>query len=283
MDELLRARLRIGEGAKLRLKALRLLMTLIDSGNRTFTGQSFFALRETEETLIALDGRIGADLVHALLRMNGGTHIRAHGLENIPTHGRVIIGATHNVGTFDFIAHAGALLPHRPDLRVVANRESERFLGPGLLIPVDLNRDNNALSARTTRANMKKHLQNEGALLIFGSGRVPDMVDGRLVEPPWRMGATRMSHDCRSPVVPASANLTNSRHYYRTRRLARLLSGGNDAIGREVASLRYVSELLSKLGGSYEVHYGPPLPPGTPPEQIKARAEALVKGLYRTD
>ena len=60
MDELLRARLRIGEGAKLRLKALRLLMTLIDSGNRTFTGQSFFALRETEETLIALDGRIGA-------------------------------------------------------------------------------------------------------------------------------------------------------------------------------------------------------------------------------
>ncbi len=283
MDELLRARLRIGEGAQLRLKALRLLMTLIDSGNRTFTGQPFFALREAEETLIALDGRIGADLVRALLAMNGGTHITAHGLENIPAQGRVIIGATHNVGTFDFIAHAGALLPHRPDLRVVANREAERFLGPGLLIPVDLDRDNNALSARTTRAEMKAHLQNEGALLIFGSGRVPDMVDGRLVEPPWRMGATRMSNDCRATVVPASANLTNSRHYYRTRRLARLLSGGNDAVGREVASLRYVSELLSKLGGNYDVHYGPPLPPGTPPEQIKAHAEGLVDGLYRTD
>lgn len=283
MDDLLRARLRIGKGADLRLKALRLLMTLVDFGNRTLTGQSFFALRETEETLIALDGRTGTDLVSALLAMNGGTDITPQGLGNIPSQGRVIIGATHNVGTFDFIAHAGALLPHRPDLRVVANREAERFLGPDLLIPVDLDRDNNALSARSTRAEMKAHLQNEGALLIFGSGRVPDMVDGRLVEPPWRMGATRMSHECRAPVVPASANLTNSRHYYRTRRLARLLSGGNDAMGREVASLRYVSELLSKLGGSYEVHYGPPLPPGMPPEQIKAHAEGLVDGLYRTD
>ncbi|SFL95058.1 hypothetical protein [Shimia aestuarii] len=280
MDELLRTRLRLSQGANLRIKALRVLMSVVDIGNRAFTGQAFFALRETEQTLIALDGRVGTDLVWALLEMKGGTTIRAHGLHHVPRTGRVVIGATHPVGTFDFIAHAGALLKHRPDLKVVANREAERFLGPDLLIPVDLDRNNNALSARTTRAAMKAHVENEGALLIFGSGRVPDMRDGLLVEPAWRMGVTRMSQDTGAPIIPASADLRNSRHYYRTRRLGRVLSGGNDAFGREVASLRYVSELLSKLGGAYSVHYGAPLAPGTAPETIKATAEGLVPGLY---
>ena len=126
MDELLRARLRIPEGADLRLKMLRLGMHSVDVFSRTLTGQAFFALRETEQGLIDLDGRTGPDLVNAMLAMNGGTQITPHGLENIPKHGPVIIGATHPIGTFDFIAHAGALQACRPDLKVVANREAAR-------------------------------------------------------------------------------------------------------------------------------------------------------------
>jgi hypothetical protein len=75
--------------------------------------------------------------------------------------------------------------------------------------------------------------------------------------------------------------MRNSRHYYRTRRLAELVSGGNETFGRTVASLRYVSELLAKLGGSYDVHYGPVQPAGTAPETLQALAEGLVPGLYR--
>ncbi|OZO45478.1 hypothetical protein CGU37_29280 [Pseudomonas fluorescens] len=62
--------------------------------------------------------------------------------------------------------------------------------------------------------------------------------------------------------------------------MVRLLSGGNDDFGRTVASLRYVSELLAKLGGRYDVHYGPVQPPGTPPAALKGLAEGLVPGLY---
>jgi len=281
MDELLRARLRIAEGADLRLKALRLGMHATDLFNRIVTGQAFFALRETEQVLIDLDGRTGADLVRALLARNGGTRITAHGLENIPHHGPVVIGATHPVGTFDFIAHAGALLDHRPDLKVVANREAERFLGSERIIAVDLDQKDKVLSARQTLAGMQAHLQDGGALLVFGSGRVSDMADGLLYEPPWRSGITRMSAFSQAPIVPASAELRNSRHYYRTRKLARILSGGNEAFGRTVASLRYVSELLAKLGGSYDVYYGPVQPPGTSPEELKSLAEGLIPGLYR--
>ncbi|QGX97495.1 hypothetical protein EI983_04065 [Roseovarius faecimaris] len=281
MDELLRARLRIPEGSDIRLKLLRWTMQAVDALNRGLTGQAFFALRETRDILLELDGRTGPDLIEALLRMNGGTTITAHGLEHIPGRGAVVIGSTHPIGTFDFIAHAGALLDHRPDLKVVAGRETERFLGPERIIAVDFNRQEKVMTARQTIDGMQAHLETGGALLVFGSGKVPRMDRGLLVEPPWRTGVTRVSAACNAPIVPASADMRNSRHYYRTRRLMGLLSGGNDEFGRKVASLRYVSELIAKLGGSYAVHYGPAQPPGTAPERLKELSEGLVPGLYR--
>ncbi|WP_170464454.1 1-acyl-sn-glycerol-3-phosphate acyltransferase [Ruegeria arenilitoris] len=282
LDELLRARLRIPIGADLRLKTLCQLMKGVDLISRTVTGQAFFALNETEQILLELGERTGHDLVRAVLAMNGGTVVKAHGLENIPANGSVIIGSTHPIGTFDFLAHAGALLDHRSDLKVVAGREAERFLGRDLIVPVDLDRQDKVLTARQTRAGMLAHLKEEGALLVFGSGRVPALRDGRLVEPPWRTGVTRVSAESGAPIVPASANMRNSRHYYRTRRLAALLSGGNDEVGRRVASLRYVSELIAKLGGTYDVHYGPIQPAGTAPDLLKELAEGLVPGLYKS-
>lgn len=281
LDDLLRARLRIPEGSNLRLKALRWVMEAVDAGNRLTTGHAFFALRETRQMLLTLDGRTGVDLVNALLDMKGGTTITARGLAHVPASGPVVIGSAHPIGTFDFIAHAGALLDHRPDLKVVAGRESERFLGTELLIPVDLDKKDRVLTARHTLNGMRDHLNAGGALVVFGSGRVPRMEDGLLVEPPWRSGITRMSAECDAPIVPASLDMRNSRHYYRTRRLAALLSGGNDEFGRRVASLRYASELFSMLGGRYDVHYGPIQPSGTAPEVLQELAETLVPGLYR--
>ncbi|WP_282168646.1 1-acyl-sn-glycerol-3-phosphate acyltransferase [Ruegeria atlantica] len=282
LDELLRARLRIPVGADLRLRALCQLMKGVDWISRTTTGQAFFALNETERILLELDERTGHDLVRAVLAMNGGTVVKAHGLENIPASGPVIIGSTHPIGTFDFLAHAGALLDHRSDLKVVAGREAERFLGRDLIVPVDLDRQDKVLTARQTRAGMLAHLEQEGALLVFGSGRVPTLKDGLLIEPPWRTGVTRVSAESGAPIVPASANMRNSRHYYRTRRLAALLGGGNDEFGRRVASLRYVSELISKLGGTYNVYYGPIQPAGTAPDLLKELSEGLVPGLYKS-
>ncbi|MDG1738733.1 MAG: hypothetical protein P8H92_12335 [Paracoccaceae bacterium] len=280
MDELLRARLRIPQGARLRLKALRMAMQSIDLFSRGISGQAFFALRETEEALIELNGRTGPDLIWALMARNGGTKIRPIGLQNVPLNGPVLIGSTHPIGTFDFLAHAAALLEHRPDLKVVANREAQRFLGVDRIIPVDLDRKDTVLTARQTRLGMLEHLGQGGALLVFGSGKVPDIQNGRLTEPEWRTGITRMSKAANAPIVPASPDMRNSRHYYRTRKVARLLSGGNEYIGREVASLRYVSELLAKLGGSYDVHYGRLQPPGTHADDLKRLAEGLVPGLY---
>ncbi len=279
MDELLRARLRVTEGAEFRLAALRIAMTSVDAISRILTGQAFFALREARKLLIELDGRTGPDLIDALLNYGTGTTITAHGKDNIPPSGPVVIGSTHPIGTFDFIAHAGALLEYRPDLKVVANREAERFLGPDRIVAVDLDRKDKVLTARLTREGMQAHLEDDGALLVFGSGRVPGMINGRLVEPPWRKGITRISAATGARIVPASTDMRNSNYYYTTRRWAGRLSGSDD-FGRAVASLRYASELIDKLGGKYDVHYGPIQPPGTAPERLQQLAESLVPGLY---
>ena len=280
IDDLLRARLRLSDGANLRIKGLRIALKTVDWFSRGLSGQTFFAINETENALCDLDGRIGPDLIWTLLARNGGTKVDAIGLDNVPATGPVLIGSTHPVGTFDFLVHAACLLNHRPDLKVVANREAERFLGADRIIPVDLDRSDTVLSARQTRAGMLAHLTTGGALLVFGSGKVPDMKDGYLSEPEWRTGITRMSAAANAPIVPASPNMQNSKHYYRTRKLAQFISGGNEYIGREVASLRYVSELFAKLGGHFEVHYGPSQKPGTQASDLKQLAEGLVPNLY---
>lgn len=282
MEVLLRARLRIPTGADLRIKSLLAVLEAIDGVSRLTTGRAFFAIRESRKMLVTLDGKTGIDLVRALLWMEGGTKVTARGLEHVPETGPVVIGATHPIGTFDFIAHAAALLDHRPDIKVVAGRESERFLGSDLMIPVDLDRKDKVLTARNTLKGMREHLHTGGALIVFGSGRVPKMERGLLVEPPWRTGITRISAECGAPIVPASTAMRNSMHYYRTRQIAALLAGGNDDFGRRVASLRYPSELFAKLGGTYDVHYGPVQESGTEPQKLKSLAESLVPGLYAT-
>lgn len=282
LDEILRVRLRLSANAGFRVAMLRRLMQAIDWPSRLIAGQPFFAVRESIEILTYLGERTDRDLIKALLALNGGTKIAPHGIENIPKSGPVVIGSTHPVGTFDFISHAAALMDHRPDMKVVANREAARFLGADRIIAVDFDRSDKVLTARQTREGMQAHLEASGALLVFGSGKVPDMVNGRLVEPPWRQGVTRMSLAANAPIVPASPDMKNTPYYYAVRKWARILSGNNAYIGREVASLRYVSELLAKFGGRFNVHYGQLQPPGTSAERLKELAEGLVPGLYET-
>ncbi len=276
----LRTRLHLPQDARLRLALLRMGLSGVDGLSRLVTGKPFFALRETETLLRQLDGKHGLALVKALLGKNGGTGITAHGIENIPKTGPVIIASTHPTGMFDYLAHAAVLLDQRPDLRVVANRETELFLGADLIVGVKIDKQNRALSARKSHAEMNTHLQNGGALLIFGSGRVPYLRAGQLVEPGWRRGASRISETTQAPIIPACPNARNSPYYYRIRAMARKLKHGDDNFGAMIGSLRYAAELLEKLGRHYEVHYGQPLPPGSPPAMLKSKAEALVPGLY---
>jgi hypothetical protein len=264
------------------LKLIRGLIHSSDAVSRTLFGHPFLALRESESFLREMGGLKGADLIETLMAQEGGTTIRTHGLKHVPDTGPVIIASTHPTGMFDFAAHASALLDKRPDMKVVANREAEKFIGSDIVVPVTIDKNNRAVSAGKTHQAMQTHLKGGGALLIFGSGRVPDFSQGHLIEPAWRRGATHISKLCQAPIVAAALNARNSNAYYRTRAFARFISGGNDHFGAMIASLRYSAELLEKLGGKYDVLYSPELPPGTDPATLKQTAEGLVPGLYQS-
>lgn len=279
-DSVLRARLHLAPDSTVRLALVRLALNAMDWSSRATVGKPFFALKESEALLGRLTGLSSDDLLRDVLALNGGTRIEPHGLEHVPTSGPAIIASTHPTGMFDFVLHAGALARVRPDLKVVANQEAARFLGPDKIVPVRIDKNNRAQSSVRTIEGMQRHLLDGGALLIFGSGRVPDCRDGKLVEPPWRSGTSRISQLCKAPIVPAAVNARNSRFYYRIRSFGRFVSGGDDNFGAMVGSLRYSAELLEKLGGQYDVHYGPRLAPGTKPDSLKEAAESLVPGLY---
>ena len=279
LDRAMKERLHLQGDNPFIIKFIRGLIHTSDALSRTLFGRPFLALRESEACLEQLDGLKGQALIEALLKLNGGTTINPQGLQHIPQTGPVIIASTHPTGMFDFIAHA-PLFKKRPDLKVVANREAEKFLGPDSIIPVTISKQNRAMSGSQTRQEMLEHLQSDGALLIFGSGRVPDCHKGKLVEPPWRSGASQASEAGHAPIIPAALNAMNSSTYYRTRAFARLVSGRNDHFGAMIASLRYFAEVLEKLGGQHDVMYGPLLPPGTDPITLKQSAETLVPNLY---
>ena len=280
LDAILRERLHLKGRGRVALATIRGALAAGDGLSRLFTGQPFFALHQSEELLGEIAGLQGMPLLDKMMSLNGGTQFRAQGLDAVPAKGPVLIAATHPTGLFEFCAHMQILRRKRPDLRVVANAETERFLGADMIIPVKISKENRAQSAHSTRRAIVEHLDAQGAVLIFGSGRVADQKDGLLVEPPWRGGPTELSRAANAPVVPAALNVRNSSAYYRTRATARFLSGGNAHFGAMIGSLRYFQEFLSKLGGNYDVAYGAVQPPGTPRETLKAAAEGLFPGLY---
>ncbi|MBR9841617.1 MAG: hypothetical protein GYB25_00530 [Rhodobacteraceae bacterium] len=279
LDQTLTERLFLPEDATVRLRLMRGLIHMVDGTSRTLFRKPFFGLRECEALWKELDMATDMDLVAALLALKGGTALEAHGIDHIPETGPALIASTHPTGPFDFVAHAGALIKRRPDLKVVANNDARTFLGADRIVSVRVNRHNRALSARRTVTAMETHLRDGGALLIFGSGRVPRRAGSGLIEPHWRSGATRVSKTCNIPIIPASIDVRNSRYYYRLRHLAWRLSG-SDNFAVTVGSLRYLIEMLDQLGGRYDLHYGAPLAAGTAPELIQKQAESLVPGLY---
>lgn len=280
LDRAIKERLHLRGENPITLKLVRALIQSADAASRALFGHPYVALREIEALLAQLDGLTGYELITALLEQNGGTVITPHGLEHIPLCGPVVIASTHPTGVFDVVTHTAVLLEKRPDLKVVANRDAEEFLGPDVVVPVTIDKQTRATSGSHTHRAMQRHLLAGGALLIFGSGRVPDRRRGLLVEPQWRRGATRVSKAGRSPIVPAAVDAQNSDAYYRLRAAARIISAGNDRFGAMIGSLRYPAELLLKLGGRYDVHYGPQIAPHTAPEMIQQAAESLTPDLY---
>ena len=281
MNPVSRARLGLTEDAQFRLRVARGTLKTLDVISKTTMGRPFFGLRDSEALMEEIEGLSGPALVEALLHKRGKTRLEAIGQHHVPKEGPAIIAATHPTGMFDYVAHAGALLEHRQDLKVVATAEAKQFLTDDTVVPVEVDKTYRAISSRATVKAMESHLRDGGALLVFGSGRVSHKTGHHLVEPDWRAGPTHVSQTCNAPLIPAALNARNTNYYYNLRGLAQRLSG-DEHVGALFGSVRHIAEFMEKLGGRYSIVYGPAMSPGTAPEVLKSTAEGLIPDMYKT-
>jgi len=136
-------------------------------------------------------------------------------LEAIPAKGPLVIVANHPLGGLEGLLLARALLPVRPDLKILTNRLLLRFPEfQDLFIGLDiLGKD------RRNRAALRSadhHLAQGGALLIFPAGTVghwharTDTIEDR----PWHPTAARLALRHRAHCLPVHVEGRNARSFY---------------------------------------------------------------------
>jgi len=142
--------------------------------------------------------------------------------ERIPPRGRVVIVANHPIGSLDGLALLKLVGEVRRDVKAVAN-DLLLTLEPmqNLLLPVD------AFNGKTGKENLRaieKHLENDGAIIIFPAGEVSRFSPGGIKDGQWRGGFLRFANKTKSPVLPIHIDAKNSIFFYTLSLLARPLS-----------------------------------------------------------
>ena len=135
---------------------------------------------------------IGVDFVDkALEYFDFDYSVKAWERERIPVSGRVVIVANHPIGSLDGLALLKLISDVRPDVKVVANEllYSLKPLRP-LLLPVD---NMNGNTPKQNLKNIERHLEGDGALIIFPAGEVSRLRATGVKDSRWRTGFLRFA------------------------------------------------------------------------------------------
>ncbi|MEE4662041.1 MAG: lysophospholipid acyltransferase family protein [Halieaceae bacterium] len=190
----------------------------------------------------------GFDFVEAALRFFDFTlRLREDERKRIPATGRVVIVANHPIGSLDGLALLHLVREVRPDVKVVAN-DMLAVLDPlkPVLLPV------NNMGGRTPRENLrniKQHLRDDGALIIFPAGEVSRFGPKGVKDGRWQPGFIKMARSTGAPVLPIFVAGRNSLFFYSISFLARPLS-----------TLWLVREMFKQSHNTVDARVGNPIP-----------------------
>jgi putative hemolysin len=152
-----------------------------------------------------------------------GYAISALDKERIPVSGRVVIIANHPIGSLDGLALLKLVSEVRCDVKVVAN-ELLYAIKPlrSLLLLVD-----NMSGKRNRKENLQaihRHLNAEGAVIIFPAGEVSRFSPSGVRDGRWRNGFIKFASKAGAPILPVHINARNSVFFYALSILAKPLS-----------------------------------------------------------
>jgi len=181
--------------------------------------------------------------------------INIQNMERIPAKGRAVVIANHPTGLADGAAVWDALMRVRRDVMFFANADAIRLV-PGFtdtIIPVEWVLDKR--SPAKTRATLKlagQAFAEEKCIVIFPSGKLAKMIDGKLIEQEWFSTAVGLARKKKAPIVPLNVTARNSRLYYLFSRL-----------NGELRDITLFKELVNKRGGRFDMTVGPLIAPET--------------------
>lgn len=178
--------------------------------------------------------------------------VTATGLEKVPRAGRAVIVANHPTGLADGSIALAALNPIRTDIEIMANADACR-INPKfaeVIIPVEWVQDKRTIAkTKETLRRAGETFSNERLLMIFPSGALAQMRDGKLTDEPWLPTAVTLARKNRAPITPLHINGRNSALYYRFCNL-----------NRELRDITLFHELLNKQGDKFHLTFGPQIP-----------------------
>jgi putative hemolysin len=182
-----------------------------------------------------------------------GLDVSARGLANIPRSGRSVIVSNHPTGLADGSIALAALMPIRQDIEILANADACRvnLRFADIIIPVEWVRDKRTIAkTKETVRRTTAAFKAERLVIIFPSGALAAMVDGKLVDKPWFPTAVTLARKNNAPVIPLHIEARNSWLYYRL-----------DGLSRELKDITLFHELLNKQGKKSNLTFGKPIPP----------------------
>ena len=218
---------------------------------------------KTADKLIQLSGEDSFDFLAAELDFA----LQVNNLEHVPESGRCVIVANHPTGLADGAAVWKALRARRKDIIFFANADAMR-INPRfgeVTIPVEW-----VLEKRTpakTRETLKlagEAFTQEMCVVIFPSGKLAKMVNGKFTEQEWFPTAISLARKKNAPIIPLHVDARNSSLFY----FVSKFSG-------ELRDITLFRELLNKKGSHFGMHFGPSLIP----EKLTGDANEITERL----
>lgn len=172
--------------------------------------------------------------------------------DRLPKTGAAVVVANHPTGLADGAAVWQALTKFRKDVVFFANADAMRVTEgfADTLIPVEwvLDKRSPAKTRETLRLAGEAFAEGK-CIVIFPSGKLAKMIEGKLTEHEWHSTAIGLARKKKAPIIPLHLGARNSRLYYT---LARL--------NGELRDITLFHELLNKKGARFDMHFGPAIP-----------------------
>ncbi|OIO72166.1 MAG: GNAT family N-acetyltransferase [Zetaproteobacteria bacterium CG1_02_53_45] len=214
----------------------------------------------------------GFDFVDQLLEhFDFSYSLRGDERERIPSRGRVVIIANHPIGTLDAAVLMQLVGEIRRDVKAVSNQV---LAGITALSPLLLSVDN--MGGQSSREQLKavyRHLENEGAVIIFPAGEVSRMGPAGIRDGSWNSGFLRIATATRAPILPVYIDGRNSMFFYALSLFSKPLS-----------TLWLVREMFKQARRSVHISIGNPIPPESYERThlpLKSRVKLFQRHVYR--